>query len=98
MSKHTLPRWELRMRPRRLRRLLALTAIGAATVAGAIASTPHANALPGQCTYSPWGGFCDGPANSSGVWQHCETVLGFTNCFLVRAVPTDVDPRGWAPA
>lgn len=96
---HTLPRRELPMRPRRVRRLFALAFIGAfigAVVAGAIA--PDANALPGQCTYSPWGGFCDGPANSSGVWQHCETVLGFTNCFLVRAVPTDVDPRGWAPA
>ena len=67
---------------------------------------PEVSASPGQCAegygFGSGGGFCDGPMQANGMWYHCETVyvLGFggTNCFYVRPVPLDVDPRGWAPA
>jgi len=83
-----------------VRKLLLAAALVAATV------TPTANAMPGQCAYGNGGfgggGFCDYAPNPDGTWMHCETVyvLGFggTNCFLVRPVPLDVDPRGWTPA
>ena len=65
-----------------------------------------AQAVPGQCNSAivagNGGGFCDGAPAADGTWLHCESVyvLGFggTNCFRVRPVPTDVDPRGWTPA
>ena len=64
-----------------------------------------AQANPGQCQQGfaggNGGGFCDGPIQRDGTFYHCETVyvMGFggTNCFYVRPVPTDVDPRGWQP-
>jgi hypothetical protein len=50
--------------------------------------------------YTPWGGFCDEYAWADGSFYHCESALGFSNCFQAchdlvanRAVPTDVDPR-----
>ena len=66
----------------------------------------HASASPGQCgsaiVAGNGGGFCDGIPAPDGTWLHCESVyvLGFggTNCFRVRPVPVDVDPRGWVPA
>lgn len=72
----------------------------------AMVSAPPAEAVPGQCgqgfAVGSGGGFCDGMAAEDGTWMHCETVyvLGFggTNCFRVRPVGTDVDPRGWVPA
>lgn len=67
--------------------LASLAAVAA--VGSMLLATPEAEAMPGQC----------GP---DGTWMHCETVyvLGFggTNCFRVRPVPTNVDPRGWVPA
>lgn len=97
---------ELPVRPRAVRRGLALTMLGALLTAGIIATSHHADATPGQCgqgyAAGSGGGFCDGPAAADGTWLHCETVyvLGFggTNCFRVRPVSTDVDPRGWVPA
>jgi hypothetical protein len=67
---------------------------------------PEVHASPGQCgqgyALGSGGGFCDGPMLPDGTWFHCESVyvLGFggTNCFYVRPVPLDVDPRGWVPA
>lgn len=87
------------------RALLAALAVGASIGAMLIAS-PDANAAPGQCgnavVFGSGGGFCDYPPRADGTWYHCETVyvLGFggTNCFYVRPVPVDVDPRGWVPA
>jgi hypothetical protein len=78
----------------------ALTALGLA--AGVYA--PDAAALPGQCVYSPFGGFCDGAAAVDGSFNHCENggYGGFTysRCFQAchdpvtnTAVPTDLDPR-----
>lgn len=93
------------MTARRVRALLAL--IAASAVATAAILAPHAEAVPGQCSYGSGGGFggggfCDGPPRADGSWYHCETVyvLGFggSNCFFVRPVPLDVDPRGWSPA
>lgn len=47
------------------------------------------------------GGWCDSPPHPDGTWTHCENVrvfgIGGTNCYNVRAVPVDVDPRGWTP-
>jgi hypothetical protein len=91
---------------RRINRFLILMAIGAFLAAGGIVTAADADAMPGQCgqgyAFGSGGGFCDGPQAPDGTWMHCETVyvLGFggTNCFRVRPVPVNVDPRGWAPA
>jgi hypothetical protein len=74
-------------------------ALAFAVAAAALALSPigAANATPGQCFNTPWGGYCDGQADGNGVFNHCEGAMGFSNCFYVRAVPTDVDPRGWVP-
>ncbi|BBX83031.1 hypothetical protein [Mycolicibacterium aubagnense] len=71
----------------------------ALAIAAVIALSPIgvAHATPGQCINTPWGGYCDGQADRNGIFNHCEGALGFSNCFYVRAVPTDVDPRGWVP-
>lgn len=83
------------------RRLLALgaavaTAVGLSAALGA----PVAGALPGQCMYSPWGGFCDGAPAADGSFNHCQSAMGFSSCFQAChdpisnvAVPTDLDPR-----
>lgn len=84
--------------------LASLAAVAA--VGSMLLATPEAEAMPGQCgqgfAFGSGGGFCDGPPAPDGSWMHCETVyvLGFggTNCFRVRPVPTNVDPRGWVPA
>lgn len=87
-----------------MRRALAL---GAAVVAAgwlAAAPAPSAQALPGQCVSSPFGGFCDDQAWADGSFQHCENsgfgVFSYSSCFQAchdpvsnRAVPTDVDLR-----
>lgn len=73
--------------------------LGASAVATALALAPSAHATPGQCSQSPWGGFCDSfGQRGDGSYYHCENVLGFSNCFWVRPVSVDVDPRGWVPA
>lgn len=85
--------------------LLAGLTVGAALGAMLLAS-PDADASPGQCgqgyAFGSGGGFCDSLPAADGTWMHCETVyvLGFggTNCFRVRPVPLEVDPRGWVPA
>lgn len=87
-----------------VRRALALTGFGA-LIAAAVTIAP-AHSQPGQCAYGNGGfgggGFCDGPAAADGTWMHCETVyvlgIGGTNCFRVRPVGLDIDPRGWVPA
>jgi len=49
-----------------------------------LAAPATAGAVPGQCVNSPWGGFCDGPANPNGTFYHCE-YFGlwnrFQNCY-----------------
>lgn len=78
-----------------IRILAAIPLVGAA-----ILFAPPAAALPGQCVYTPWGGFCDEYAWDDGSFYHCERALGFSQCFQAchdpvanRAVPTDADPR-----
>lgn len=77
-------------------RKFGMALVGAAVAAGVL-SAP-AQATPGQCIYTPWGGFCDGPLLNNGTYHHCEGAMGFTNCFYVRPVPVEVDGRGWVPA
>lgn len=77
---------------------LALGVACAALAASPLLWPESAQASPGQCITSPWGGYCDSlPITRDGVFQHCEGALGFQNCFLVRPVPVEVDPRGWLP-
>ena len=94
------------MRPRKVRRLLAAIGVGGCVAAAALGIiTPKAEAVPGQCgqgfAFGSGGGWCDSMPAADGTWTHCETVyvLGFggTNCFRVRPVPIEVDPRGWSP-
>ncbi len=51
-----------------------------------------------ECHGPADGGFCDGPLLPGGVYHHCEGAMGFAQCFYVRPVPVEVDPRGWVPA
>ncbi len=89
-----------------MRRLLAAVDAGAVLAGTGIGFAADAEAVPGQCgqgfAFGSGGGFCDGPIGPDGTWLHCETVyvLGFggTNCYRVRPVPVNVDPRGWVPA
>ena len=85
---------------RTARRFLAGVAAGAVLAGTGIAYAGHADATPGQCVQAGgWGGFCDSlPLTRDGIYRHCENALFVTNCFLVRPVPTDIDPRGWLPA
>ena len=91
---------------RTVRRTLAAALAGGVIAGTGLAWAGHADAAPGQCgnavVFGSGGGFCDYPPQPDGTWYHCETVfvMGFggTNCFYVRPVPTDVDPRGWVPA
>lgn len=91
---------------RTARRILAASASAAALLGVGFGYAGHAQASPGQCgsaiVVGNGGGFCDGMPAPDGTWMHCESVyvLGFggTNCFRVRPVPYEVDPRGWAPA
>ena len=82
-----------------MKRIFAVVLFSVSTV---FAGTPAANALPGQCWNTPWGGFCDGPAQADGSFNHCESIgfggSRFQNCYQAchdpvsnRAVPTDLD-------
>jgi hypothetical protein len=80
-------------------RFAALLAV-ALTGAFLTAAAPPAAALPGQCMYTPWGGFCDSAPWQDGSFQHCKSALGFSQCYQAchdpvanQAVPTDLDPR-----
>lgn len=84
-----------------MKRLVALEA-AVVTAVGLAAGvfSPSASALPGQCMYTPWGGFCDGGPWADGSFNHCQSALGFMSCFQAChdpvnnvAVPTDMDPR-----
>jgi hypothetical protein len=93
-----------RVRRRSAVRFLAAVAILLGVIVAGIAlCSGRAAASPGQCVYSGFGGWCDGqyvdPA--TGAYEHCEWggfIVYTRNCFLVRPVPADVDPRGWVPA
>ena len=78
MSSITLP-----VRPRRLRRSLALAGLGALAATGIITATP-AEALPGQCGGGYFGGhggeFCDSAAWPDGSFWHQERVCVFGIC------------------
>jgi|CXWK01.1.fsa_nt_gi hypothetical protein len=98
---HRLPTVEVAgARPRTVRRSMLLAGLAALGMAGGMAVTaPHAHASPGQCVQvGGFGGFCDGPMLSNGTFYHCENGMFIRNCFYVRPVSTDVDPRGWIPA
>ena len=84
------------------RRLLALSGVVMAAGWLAAASAPSAQALPGQCISSPFGGFCDDQAEADGSFRHCENSgfagFGYWRCFQAchdpvsnLAVPTDLD-------
>ena len=80
----------------RITALWASTLTAAGLVGGVLA--PAASALPGQCFDTPWGGFCDFAPAPDGSFWHCESAMGFSNCFQAchdvmsnRAVPTDMD-------
>lgn len=57
--------------------------VALALAVGFVATLPvsEAKAVPGQCFYSPWGGFCDGLPQADGSFWHCENALGFSNCY-----------------
>lgn len=82
-------------------RLLALTATVLTAVGLSAALTaPLASALPGQCMYTPWGGFCDAAPWQDGSFNHCQSAMGFMHCYQAchdpvsnSAVPTDMDSR-----
>lgn len=77
---------------------VAVAVLAAVGLAGGVFS-PSAGATPGQCMYSPWGGFCDGYGWADGSFNHCESALGFSNCYQAclgpdgRPFPTDTDIR-----
>lgn len=81
-------------------RLAAVLVTLTAAVALAVSLfAPSAAALPGQCLNTPWGGFCDSYGWADGSFQHCESALGFSQCYQAchdpvsnRAVPTDMNP------
>lgn len=82
------------------RLLAAAAAVLAAVGISALVSAPAAGALPGQCMYTPWGGFCDSAPWDDGSFNHCHSGLGFSTCYQAchdpvssTAVPTDMDPR-----
>lgn len=82
-----------------MRNLIALSAAVLTAVGlSAALSAPIATALPGQCMYTPWGGFCDAAPWSDGSFNHCHSAMGFSTCFQAchdpvsnTAVPTDFD-------
>jgi len=83
---------------RRVRRF----ALAGAAVLGLVAGLPAvpAQALPGQCWNSPFGGFCDTAPLSDGSYQNCITFGTSSYCQQVchdpvsnRAVPTDMNPE-----
>lgn len=81
-----------------MKRLAVLAAgllIGIGLATGVFA--PTAGAVPGQCTMTPWGGFCDNPPAADGSFWHCEGAMGFSNCYQAcigadgRPFPTDMN-------
>mgnify|MGYP003611711969 CR=1 FL=1 len=88
-----------------VRRLLILSVTGGLLLALFIGWASRAEASPGQCSSGYYrlsgGGYCDGPARADGTWYHCERIViggwGGQNCFDVRPVPVEIDPRGWTP-
>lgn len=80
-------------------RPLALSAavVAAVGLSGGLFA-PAAQALPGQCWNSPFGGFCDTNPLADGSYQNCITFGSSSYCQQVchdsvtnRAVPTDMD-------
>lgn len=65
-------------------------------------AAPVAQALPGQCVSSPWGGFCDSSPSTDGSFSHCENAgwggFSYSNCYQAciggdgRPYQTDLDP------
>lgn len=95
------------MRPRQVRRILALMWFGAALAFVALlVALPKSDASPGQCGqgfgFGSGGGFCDYDPWPDGSFMHSETVyvLGFGGTNVFRAcndghggrVATDYDP------
>lgn len=75
------------MRPRRLRRLIILAALGSMIVAAAtgLLAPPRAHAYPAcglgvPSVSTPWGGFCDTPPDGAGRHYHCQWGAGFELC------------------
>ncbi len=85
---------------------LAAVAILLGLAVASVICSGQAWASPGQCMSGSGGfgggGFCDSAPQSDGSFYHCESVyvfgIGGRNCFWVRPVPVEVDPRGWVPA
>ena len=80
----------------------ALTAVGLA--AGVYAPTlPTAQAVPGECVSSPFGGYCDDTPWEDGSFNHCEYggwgMWRGSRCFRAcldpnaHPIATDMDPR-----
>lgn len=78
------------MRPRRLRRLLWLIALGGLVAAATLAIVlPKASAMPdpymplpplfcaGGGVQTPWGGYCDGATFPDGTKWHAANGMGF---------------------
>lgn len=74
-------------------------AVGLAITASAcsIALSAPAQASPGQCQGSPWGGFCDTDWWQDGSFMHGVNVMGFWSyqrvCDGNPPINTDYDPR-----
>lgn len=80
-------------------RKFTIAALATPLAALALWLTPaNAQALPGQCFNTPWGGFCDSEQWADGSFNHCEGAMGFSNCFRAchdplgnGRIPTDYD-------
>ena len=77
---------------------------GLIAVFASVMSAPVTNAVPGQCVSTPYGGFCDSYAWQDGSFNHCESAMGFSNCYTAcidpasgRPFPTDMDPNTPCP-
>ncbi len=72
-----------------------IRAVFAALLLLLLSAAPAALAVPGQCINTPWGGFCDGLPAADGSFWHCESAMGFSNCYQAcldgagRPFPTD---------
>lgn len=79
-----------------MKKLFAAGAIAAALAAPIALSTP-AQASPGMCGGSPWGGFCDTDVWPDGSFMHGVSVFGFWQytrvCDGNPPINTDYDPR-----
>ena len=87
-----------------VRRLLILAVTGGLLLALFVGWASRAEASP-VCSANFYGrtgvGFCDWPLRADGTKYHCERIViggwGGQNCFDVRPVPVEIDPRGWVP-